>query len=122
MEVLLVSPLRPQQIIVGKVIPYLGLAFANVLTALLAAWAVFHVPFRGSVVLLLTESVIYTIVSLALGVLVAARTASQRAAMLTAMLVTMLPNTLLSGMIFPIASRPAWLRPEPTSCRPGGSS
>ena len=111
MEVLLVSPLRPQQIIVGKVIPYLGLAFANVLTALLAAWVVFHVPFRGSVVLLLAESVIYTIVSLALGVLVAARTASQRAAMLTAMLATMLPNTLLSGMIFPIASMPAWLRP-----------
>ena len=43
--------------------------------------------------------------------LVAARTASQRAAMLTAMLATMLPNTLLSGMIFPIASMPAWLRP-----------
>jgi ABC-2 type transport system permease protein len=111
LEVLLVSPLRPQHIIVGKVIPYLGLAFANVLTALLAAWAVFHVPFRGSVALLLAESVIYTIVSLALGVLVAARAASQRAAMLTAMLVTMLPNTLLSGMIFPIASMPAWLRP-----------
>jgi ABC-2 type transport system permease protein len=111
LEVLLVSPLRPRHIIVGKVIPYLGLAFANVLTALLAAWAVFHVPFRGSVTLLLAESVIYTIVSLALGVLVAARTVSQRAAMLTAMLVTMLPNTLLSGMIFPIASMPAWLRP-----------
>ncbi|PYO47139.1 MAG: multidrug ABC transporter permease, partial [Gemmatimonadetes bacterium] len=84
MEVLLVSPLRPQQIIVGKVLPYLVLAFANVLTALLAAWAVFHVPFRGSVVLLLLESILYTLVSLALGVLVAAKTASQRAAMLTA--------------------------------------
>jgi ABC-2 type transport system permease protein len=111
MEVLLVSPLRPQQIIVGKVLPYLALAFANVLTALLAAWAVFHVPFRGSVVLLLAESILYTLVSLALGVLVAARTSSQRAAMLTAMLATMLPNALLSGMIFPIASMPAWLRP-----------
>ena len=55
MEVLLVSPLRPWQIIVGKVLPYLALAFANVLTALLAAWLVFHVPFRGSVVLLLAE-------------------------------------------------------------------
>src|SRR5512132_4392931 len=91
MEVLLVSPLRPQQIIVGKVLPYLGLAFANVLTALLAAWAVFHVPFRGSLPLLLVESILYTLVSLALGVLVAARTSSQRAAMLTAMLATMLP-------------------------------
>ena len=111
MEVLLVSPLRPQQIIVGKVLPYLALAFANVLTALLAAWAVFHVPFRGSVLLLLVESILYTFVSLALGILVSARTSSQRSAMLTAMLVTMLPNTLLSGMIFPIASMPKWLLP-----------
>jgi len=111
MEVLLVSPLRPQQIIVGKVLPYLALGFANVLTALLAAWAVFHVPFRGSVVLLLLEAILYTIVSLALGVLIAARTSSQRAAMLGAMLGTMLPSTLLSGMIFPIASMPRWLQP-----------
>jgi ABC-2 type transport system permease protein len=111
MEVLLVSPLRPQQIIVGKVLPYLVLAFANVLTALLAAWAVFHVPFRGSLPLLLSESILYTLVSLALGVLVAARTSSQRAAMLTALLATMLPSALLSGMIFPIASMPSWLQP-----------
>ena len=111
MEVLLVSPLRPWQIIVGKVLPYLGLAFANVLTALLAAWLVFHVPFRGSVVLLLAESVLYALVSLALGVLIAALTTTQRAAMLAAMLGTMLPSTLLSGMIFPIASMPAWLAP-----------
>ena len=111
MEVLLVSPLRPWQIIVGKVLPYLGLAFANVLTALLAAWLVFHVPFRGSVLLLLAESVLFAIVSLALGVLIAARTSTQRAAMLAAMLGTMLPSTLLSGMIFPIASMPAWLAP-----------
>jgi ABC-2 type transport system permease protein len=111
MEVLLVSPLRPQQIIIGKVLPYLVLAFANVLTALLAAWAIFHVPFRGSILLLLSESILYTLVSLALGVLVAARTSSQRAAMLTALLATMLPSALLSGMIFPIVSMPGWLQP-----------
>jgi ABC-2 type transport system permease protein len=111
LEVLLVSPLRPVQIIVGKVLPYLGLAFANVLTALLAAWLVFHVPFRGSVLLLLVESVLYALVSLALGVLIAARTPSQRTAMMGAMVGTMLPSVLLSGMIFPIASMPAWLAP-----------
>jgi ABC-2 type transport system permease protein len=111
LEVLLVSPLHPVQIIVGKVLPYLGLAFANVITALLAAWLVFHVPFRGSVLLLLAESVVYALVSLALGVLIAARTSSQRGAMVAAMLGTMLPSTLLSGMIFPIASMPGWLSP-----------
>jgi ABC-2 type transport system permease protein len=111
MEILLVSPLRPRQIIVGKVLPYLLLAFANVVTALVAAWAVFRVPFRGSVLLLISQSVIYSIVSLALGVLIASKTPSQRVAMLGALLGTMLPNTLLSGMIFPLASMPGWLQP-----------
>jgi len=110
LEVLLVSPLRPWQIIVGKVLPYLGLAFANVLTALLAAWLVFHVPFRGSIVLLLAESILYTLVSLALGVLIATRTPSQRAAMLVAMVGTFLPSVMLSGMIFPISSMPRLLQ------------
>ncbi len=110
LEVLLVSPLRPWQIIIGKVLPYLGLAFANVVTALLAAWLIFHVPFRGSLALLLFESILYSMVSLALGVLVAAVTDSQRVAMLIALLVTMLPSSLLSGMVFPIASMPKVLQ------------
>lgn len=111
LEVLLVSPLRPWQIIVGKVLPYLLLAFANVVTALLVAWVVFRVPFRGSLVLLLAASVLYAMVGLALGVLIAARTSSQRAAMLGAIAGTMMPSALLSGMIFPIASLPGWLQP-----------
>jgi ABC-2 type transport system permease protein len=81
-RVLLVSPLRPWQIIVGKVLPYLALGFTITCLVLLAARVVFGVPVRGSVVLLLAESVLFTIVSLSLGVLVAARTTSQRAAML----------------------------------------
>jgi ABC-2 type transport system permease protein len=111
LEILLVSPLRPWQIIVGKVLPYLLLALANVITALVAAWAVFRAPFRGSLLLLLGASVLFTMVGLSLGVVIAARTPSQRAAMLGAMTGTMLPTTLLSGLIFPIASLPGWLRP-----------
>lgn len=111
LEVLLVSPLRPWQIIVGKVMPYLGLAFANVVTALLSAWIVFQVPFRGSVILLLAASTLYTVVSLGIGVFVASRTSSQRAAMLATLLGTMLPSTILSGMVFPVASMPGWLQP-----------
>lgn len=110
LEVLLVSPLHPWQIIVGKVLPYLGLAFANVVTALLAAWLVFDVPFVGSLALLLAASTLYSLVGLALGVLIAAVTDSQRAAMLGALLGTMMPNTLLSGMIFPLASLPEWMQ------------
>lgn len=111
LEILLVSPLHPWEIILGKVLPYLVLALANVVTALLAAWIVFHVPFRGSIALLLVSSILYAMVGLALGVLIAAVTSSQRAAMLGALAGTMLPNALLSGMIFPISSLPAWLRP-----------
>ena len=111
LEVLLVSPLRPWQIIFGKVLPYLGLGFAITCLVLVAARVVFGVPLRGSVTLLLAESVLYTIVSLSLGVLVAARTTSQRAAMLGALVGTMMPTALLSGMIFPISSMPGWLQP-----------
>ena len=111
LEVLLVSPLRPWQIIVGKVLPYLGLGFAITCLVLVAARLVFDVPVRGSVTLLLAESVLFTIVSLSLGVLVAARTTSQRAAMLGALVGTLMPTALLSGMIFPISSMPGWLQP-----------
>ena len=109
LEILLVSPLHPWQIILGKVVPYLLLAVGNVVTALLAAWIVFHVPFRGSITLLLLASILYSLVGLALGVLIAALTSSQRAAMLGAIVGTMLPSTMLSGLIFPIASLPGWL-------------
>lgn len=111
MEVLLVSPLRPWQIVVGKVVPYLALAFVNVLTAFAAAWIVFQVPFRGSLALLLAESLLFIAVSLALGVFISTRVDSQRAAMLGAIAGLLLPSTLLSGMIFPIASMPGWLQP-----------
>jgi ABC-2 type transport system permease protein len=111
LEVLLVSPLRPWQIIVGKVLPYLVLGFAITCLVLTAARVVFDVPMRGSVTLLLLESVLFTIVSLSLGVLVAARTNSQRTAMLGALVGTMMPTALLSGMIFPVTSMPGWLQP-----------
>lgn len=105
-EVLLVSPLHPWQIIVGKVIPYLGLAMANVVTVLLAAFLVFGVPFRGSLPLLLGAAMLFALVGLTLGVLIAAVTNSQLAAMLAALGGTMMPNTMLSGLIFPISSMP----------------
>src|SRR5258708_40345798 len=103
LEVLLVSPLRPWHIIVGKGLPYLGLAFANVLTALLAAWLVFQVPFRVSVPLLLGESVLYALASLALGVFVTALSSSQRGAMMGAILAAMPPRAMPAGMILPLA-------------------
>ena len=110
MEALLVSPLRPVEIIVGKVAPYLVIGFISVLLVLLEARLVFHVPMEGSIVLLLAEGLLFILVSLALGILISARTSSQRVAMMAALVGTMLPNQLLSGFVFPIESLPRVLQ------------
>jgi drug efflux transport system permease protein len=110
MEALLVSPLRPWQIIIGKVMPYLAIGFVSVLLVILEARLVFQVPLRGSITLLLFEGLLYILVSLALGMLISSRTSSQRVAMMGAMIGTMLPTMLLSGFIFPIESMPRILQ------------
>ncbi len=110
-EILLVSPLRPWQIIAGKVVPYMALGMINVLTALVAARLIFGVPLRGNALLLLAESLLFMVVALALGVLIAARADSQQAAMMAAAGGMLMPTALLSGMVFPIASMPGWLQP-----------
>jgi ABC-2 type transport system permease protein len=110
MEALLVSPLRPWQIIAGKVAPYLVVGFVSVISVIVEAAVVFKVPVRGSVMLLLFEGLLFILVSLSLGILISARTSSQRVAMIGALVGTMLPTMLLSGFIFPIESMPAALR------------
>jgi ABC-2 type transport system permease protein len=92
MEALLVSPLRPWQIIVGKVAPYLAVGFASVCGVILEARLVFHVPLVGSLALLLAEGLLFILVSLSLGILISARTSSQRVAMIGALVGTMLPT------------------------------
>lgn len=110
MEALLVSPLRPAQIIIGKVAPYLAIGFVSVIAVLIEARLVFDVPIRGSVILLLAEGLLYILVSLALGILISARTSSQRLAMMMTIVGTMLPTIMLSGFIFPIESMPKVLQ------------
>jgi ABC-2 type transport system permease protein len=110
MEAMLVSPLRPLEIIVGKVAPYLAIGFVSAIAIIVEARLVFRVPLRGSLLLLLFEAALFILVSLSLGILVSARTSSQRLAMMAALLGTMLPNVLLSGFIFPVESMPWLLR------------
>lgn len=110
MEALLVSPLRPWQIIVGKVAPYLAIGFVSIAAVLLEARLVFGVPLRGSLALLLAEGLLFILVSLALGILISARTSSQRVAMMGALVGTMLPTMMLSGFIFPLESMPRALQ------------
>ena len=110
MEALLVSPLRPWQIIVGKVAPYLVIGFISVVTVLVEARLIFGVPIRGSVVLLLFEGLLFILVALSMGILISARTSSQRVAMIGALIGTMLPTQMLSGFIFPLESMPVALQ------------
>lgn len=110
MEILLVSPLRPGQIIIGKVLPYLVLAFVNVLTVLALAKWIFQVPFRGSYVLFLLESLLFIFTALALGVFISTRANDQQTAMMAALAGLLLPTVLLSGFIFPISSMPVALQ------------
>ncbi|NTU96946.1 MAG: ABC transporter permease [Chlorobiaceae bacterium] len=106
MEILLVSSLRPFQIIIGKVVPYMLLAFINALTVLALAFVVFGVPCRGSLTLLILESLLFIITALSLGILISTITSSQQAAMMISLGGLLLPTILLSGFIFPISSMP----------------
>src|SRR6185295_2063675 len=90
--------------------PYLAVGFISVAAVIFEARLVFHVPLRGSLCLLLAEGVLFILVSLSLGILISARTSSQRVAMLGALVGTMLPTMLLSGFIFPLESMPAPLQ------------
>lgn len=110
MEVLLVSPLKPHHIIIGKVIPYLVLSVVNIVTVLVLAKWVFGVPFRGSLLFFLFASLLFIFVALALGVLISTRAEDQRTAMMASLMGTMLPTFLLSGFIFPVASMPEVLQ------------
>jgi ABC-2 type transport system permease protein len=110
MEMLLVSPIRPTAIVAGKVVPYIVLGFVSVLLVLVAARAVFGVPLRGSVVLLLAESGLYIVTALALGIVISTVAPNQRTAMIAALAGLMLPTLLLSGFIFPIDSLPPVLQ------------
>ncbi len=106
MEVLHVSPLQPAVIVIGKVTPYVALAFLNVLIVLGLGTFVFGMPVRGSMALLLAECMLFAITVLCLGIFISTRTDSQLIAMMISMVALMLPTVLLSGFIFPIENMP----------------
>ncbi len=106
MEVLLVSPLKPVMIIIGKVVPYLMLSFVNITTILILARYVFDVPFRGNYGLFFFEAFLFVIVALSLGILISIISATQQTAMMISLAGLMLPVIILSGFIFPITSMP----------------
>lgn len=106
MEIILVSPLRPFGVVIAKAIPYMILSMVNVATILLLSVYVLDVPIRGSLLLLLSEGLLFTITSLALGLLISSITDSQQVAMLISLMGLFLPTTVLSGYMFPIENMP----------------
>jgi ABC-2 type transport system permease protein len=109
LEQLMVTPVSPLAVVVGKLLPYLGLAYFQLIIIVALMRFLFQVPINGSLTLLLVLSPIYLVSLLALGLLVSSRAKSQMEAMQMAM-GFMLPSVLLSGYVFPIAALPAPLQ------------
>tara|TARA_R110002049_G_scaffold87533_1_gene221886 strand:- start:31783 stop:32889 length:1107 start_codon:yes stop_codon:yes gene_type:complete len=106
MEILLVSPLKPFQVIVGKVFPYIFLSIINAVVIVMLSIFIFNMPVQGSLFLLALESIFFIITALALGILISTISATQQTAMMISLMGLMLPVILLSGFIFPISSMP----------------
>ncbi len=110
MEILMVSPIKPFQIIVGKVLVFLGLSILNATVILLLGRFVFGMPIYGSLILLMAECILFIITALSLGILISTIATTQQTAMIVSLLGLMLPTIMLSGFIFPIESMPKVLQ------------
>ena len=106
MEQLISTPVKPGELILGKLIPYFAVGFFDVLLAVLMGEFVFHVPLRGNIALLFGCSAIFLTGALAMGILVSIVTKSQLLSSQVAVVATFLPAFLLSGFIFTIANMP----------------
>jgi len=106
MEVILVSPLNPLGVVLAKAVPYVLLSMVNVISILLLSVYVLDVPVMGSLLLLLAEALLFTITSLALGLLISSVTQTQQAAMLISLMGMFLPTIMFSGFMFPVENMP----------------
>jgi len=105
LEQLMVTPVSSAEMILGKLVPYLVLAFVQLVLVLFFMRTLFHVPIHGSVLLLAGLSLIYLTSLLALGLMISARAATQIEATQAAQGI-LLPSIMLSGYIFPLSSLP----------------
>lgn len=110
MEGLIASPLRPYELMVGKILPYVVIGLVDVVLILLLGVLWFRVPLRGSLLLLMVSSTIFLLGGLGIGLFISAATRSVQVAFQLSILATMLPALLLSGFFYPIENMPAALR------------
>lgn len=110
MEQLAATPVHRAEVILGKLVPYLGIGLVDVLAAILIGMFVFDVPFRGNPFLLTIMTTMFLVGSLGLGIFISAVLRSQLLATQVAMIATFLPSLLLSGLMFDINMMPPVLR------------
>ena len=108
MEQILVSPLRPLELVVGKTIPYIFISLISAIGVLGVSYLLFGVTIRGSYLLLLLVMLLFLLSCLGLGILISTISATQQVAFTLAVLITVLPSFLLSGFVFPIRNMP-WI-------------
>jgi ABC-2 type transport system permease protein len=108
-EQLIVTPLRKWELVVGKLAPYVFIAFFDMIEVLFVGTLVFDFPINGSLLLLLLLSALFLTSSLGIGLLISTIANTQQEAMLTTML-TLLPSIFLSGFFFPLAAMPPFLQ------------
>ena len=110
MDMLLLSPIKPWVVIIGKVAPYVLLSFVNAVVIILMGFYIFGLPVQGSIGLLIAETLLFIVMALSLGILISSVSPNQIVAMLISMFALMLPTVLLSGFIFPIENMPRILQ------------
>jgi len=109
-EALFVTPVRSEEILLGKTIPYFGLALIGLVLCVLSARFLFHVPLRGSLIVLLIVSMLYNLVALGIGLLISSAVKNQLVASQLTMLATFMPAFMLSGFLFDLRSMPVAIR------------
>ncbi|NTU71233.1 MAG: ABC transporter permease [Coriobacteriia bacterium] len=110
LEQLVVSPLRQGELIVGKVMPWAILGFADTVMITAVSLAVFHVPLRGDVSVLVVSMFLFVLCCLAIGLVISAVAPSIESANMIGLMISFLPGFMLSGMAFPLASVPPFLQ------------
>lgn len=110
LEQLIVTPIKPLQLIIGKLIPFALLGFVAVIIIINAMALIFDIAVRGSIVLLFLSTFIYILSTLGLGLFVSTISKTQQQAMMLAIFVVMMPMVYLSGFAFPIENMPEFIQ------------
>ena len=109
-EQILVSPIRPLEMMIGKLAPYMVIALIDLAIIVTAGYLLFGVPIKGSIVQLAIFSLLYLFCALGVGVLVSTIADTMQNAMLAAIFMSLLPSVLLSGFVFPLEDLPVPIR------------